>query len=545
MQRILFIIFYATWILLHNVYGTITGRKGTQFSTAESEEKILMPGVHPSVEDEYFCIGKKLHNYEQYITSFEALGNSTSIHHLLLYGCKTPYSKSGGWWKCGAICGEGGPSILYAWAKNAPPVQMPPNVGFHVGGKTPVSYIVMQIHYKHPIDKSQPGDKSGVKLKMTTKPQKFLAGIYILMRYLFTIPAHSSGVHSDVSCRYSGNSKLYPFAFRVHAHSLGRVISAYQYNDTGWHKLGKGNPQWPQAFYPINENLVIKPGDRLVARCTFDARNRNTDTHIGSTHNDEMCNFYLMYYTPATVGGSYFQCGGDNIPRLSDKLPDESDSPLPPNPLLENWATGILSSGRPASHSNAENYDILYDYYDVDKPKYDYYYDSPNFFPYPSYRKPVIPNVQRKPLIKQPLMQRPHHDNMVDHGSVEASRNRVTEKVIPEKVKTVKTVSPKYVKNWPKAGIKFGQISGIGTDSKGNVHIFHRADRIWDVNSFNSDNTLYEKTPIKNATILIFDPKGNLIKSWGSNMFYMPHGLHVDKDDNVWVTDVGSHQVKY
>lgn len=25
--------------------------------------------------------------------------------------------------------------------------------------------------------------------------------------------------------------------------------------------------------------------------------------------------------------------------------------------------------------------------------------------------------------------------------------------------------------------------------------------------------------------------------------FYMPHGLTLDKDDNIWVTDVGLHQV--
>jgi len=24
----------------------------------------------------------------------------------------------------------------------------------------------------------------------------------------------------------------------------------------------------------------------------------------------------------------------------------------------------------------------------------------------------------------------------------------------------------------------------------------------------------------------------------------MPHGLHVDKDDNVWLTDVAMHQVR-
>jgi hypothetical protein len=31
--------------------------------------------------------------------------------------------------------------------------------------------------------------------------------------------------------------------------------------------------------------------------------------------------------------------------------------------------------------------------------------------------------------------------------------------------------------------------------------------------------------------------------SWGANLFIMPHGLTVDKDNNVWVTDVGLHQV--
>ena len=28
-------------------------------------------------------------------------------------------------------------------------------------------------------------------------------------------------------------------------------------------------------------------------------------------------------------------------------------------------------------------------------------------------------------------------------------------------------------------------------------------------------------------------------------MFYLPHGLTVDHEDNVWVTDVGAHQVQY
>ena len=43
---------------------------------------------------------------------------------------------------------------------------------------------------------------------------------------------------------------------------------------------------------------------------------------------------------------------------------------------------------------------------------------------------------------------------------------------------------------------------------------------------------------IKNIdTVFKFDSKGNVVKSFGSGMFIWPHGLHVDRDGNVWVTD--------
>jgi DNA-binding beta-propeller fold protein YncE len=37
--------------------------------------------------------------------------------------------------------------------------------------------------------------------------------------------------------------------------------------------------------------------------------------------------------------------------------------------------------------------------------------------------------------------------------------------------------------------------------------------------------------------ILAFDLKGNVVKSFGSGMFIWPHGIDVDRDGNVWVTD--------
>jgi sugar lactone lactonase YvrE len=37
--------------------------------------------------------------------------------------------------------------------------------------------------------------------------------------------------------------------------------------------------------------------------------------------------------------------------------------------------------------------------------------------------------------------------------------------------------------------------------------------------------------------ILRFDESGKLVKSFGSGMIVFPHGIHVDKDGNIWMTD--------
>ena len=38
-------------------------------------------------------------------------------------------------------------------------------------------------------------------------------------------------------------------------------------------------------------------------------------------------------------------------------------------------------------------------------------------------------------------------------------------------------------------------------------------------------------------TVLKFDASGKLVKSFGAGLLIFPHGIHVDKDGNVWVTD--------
>jgi peptidylamidoglycolate lyase len=96
------------------------------------------------------------------------------------------------------------------------------------------------------------------------------------------------------------------------------------------------------------------------------------------------------------------------------------------------------------------------------------------------------------------------------------------------------------VKNWLQlpANFKLGNPTGISIDTNQNIVIFCRAGREWSLFSSMPDK------PIKSKTILIVDKdNGKLIESWGDNLFIMPHGLTVDNENNIWVTDVGLNQI--
>ncbi len=102
-----------------------------------------------------------------------------------------------------------------------------------------------------------------------------------------------------------------------------------------------------------------------------------------------------------------------------------------------------------------------------------------------------------------------------------------------------KTASAYHVVHgWPVLpdGYVLGQVSGVGVDSHNHVFVFHRAHHSW----MEKKN----KELIDAPTILCFDGgTGKLVASWGADRFLVPHGLRVDGDDNIWVTDVGLHQV--
>lgn len=99
---------------------------------------------------------------------------------------------------------------------------------------------------------------------------------------------------------------------------------------------------------------------------------------------------------------------------------------------------------------------------------------------------------------------------------------------------------------WPTSSRKLGIVSAVCFDEPDMVVVFHRADHVWLANTYDQNNVYRPRDlgPIAENTIVAFDRNtGAVAYEWGKNLFYMPHGLTIDHSGNVWVTDVGLHQV--
>jgi peptidylamidoglycolate lyase len=93
------------------------------------------------------------------------------------------------------------------------------------------------------------------------------------------------------------------------------------------------------------------------------------------------------------------------------------------------------------------------------------------------------------------------------------------------------------VKNWPALppDVQFGEVAGVDVDAQGHVFVFHRPGRGFEP----AATELLEKP----AVFEIDAATGTLVAAWGAKAFLVPHGITVDDHGNIWLTDVGLHQV--
>ncbi|XP_077719322.1 peptidyl-glycine alpha-amidating monooxygenase isoform X7 [Canis aureus] len=434
---------------------------------------IHMPGVTPKQSDTYLCMSVRLPvDEEAFVIDFKPRASMDTVHHMLLFGCNMP-SSTGSYWFCDEGTCTDKANILYAWARNAPPTRLPKGVGFRVGGETGSKYFVLQVHYGDiSAFRDNHKDCSGVSLHLTRLPQPLIAGMYLMMSVDTVIPPGEKVVNSDISCHY----KKYPmhvFAYRVHTHHLGKVVSGYRVRNGQWALIGRQSPQLPQAFYPVEHPVDVSFGDILAARCVFTGEGRTEATHIGGTSSDEMCNLYIMYYMEAKHAVSFMTCTQNVAPDVFRTIPPEANIPIPVKPDM------VMMHGHHKETENKEKTSLL-----------------------------------QQPKGEEEMLEQDFH--------VEEALD------------------------WPGVYLLPGQVSGVALDAKNNLVIFHRGDHVWDGNSFDSMFVYQQRGlgPIEEDTILVIDPNNAaVLQSSGKNLFYLPHGLSVDKDGNYWVTDVALHQV--
>jgi DNA-binding beta-propeller fold protein YncE len=80
------------------------------------------------------------------------------------------------------------------------------------------------------------------------------------------------------------------------------------------------------------------------------------------------------------------------------------------------------------------------------------------------------------------------------------------------------------VENWAQlpAGTKWTMMTAVDLDAQGTLYVLQRGEP---------------------AKVMVFDPAGKLLRTWGEGMFPSAHGLRVDAAGNVWVTDRKLQQV--
>lgn len=78
--------------------------------------------------------------------------------------------------------------------------------------------------------------------------------------------------------------------------------------------------------------------------------------------------------------------------------------------------------------------------------------------------------------------------------------------------------------NWAKLpeGWEFRDVAAVACDRKDRVYVFNRGEH----------------------PMIVFDREGNFLRSWGEGTFPRAHGLHIDAEDNLYLTDDGGHFVR-
>ncbi|KAH9370478.1 hypothetical protein HPB48_020562 [Haemaphysalis longicornis] len=249
---------------------------------AEARAVTFPGGMRDTENETYLCTAFHITpNKHKYVVGFEPNATMHVAHHILIYGCDVPgYQEQDSpraVWDCGEMshsnseffkgptCASGA-QIVYAWARDAPALKLPEGVGFKIGGNSGIRYLVLQVHYADTtafLTKERKTDMSGIVLNILPGDTS-LQGCDGLLGEEWQVDKHwqaQPARASDVLPRQKG-----------HQDCQGRRAGTFCARFAGL------------VVYAVSNNGISATGD------------------------DEMCNFYMMYYVDGDQILNYKDC---------------------------------------------------------------------------------------------------------------------------------------------------------------------------------------------------------------------------------------------
>lgn len=308
LANFIFFILICEFFMVSSLKLNLSTRIAESSNFIKDESLILTKTIRfknsrPRELDENRCTFLKLNQFEKaFITEIDPIADKNVAHHMTLFGCEElpefEFSYDTNTWDCSSgLSGIGYSRRLFTWALNAKGVKYPPGVGVRVGRDSRLNYLIVQVHYNKLVN--QADNLSSYKITLTTQDLPYQVGVYNIGNNGF-IPPKRKDFKFEASCVHKKSYDMVPIFYRTHAHSIIDVMSIYllKKNQLEWIELGRMSPHQPQMFYPVtNKDMIVENGDIIAARCTINSMERNSVTRTGPRHEDEMCAFYLMFYT--------------------------------------------------------------------------------------------------------------------------------------------------------------------------------------------------------------------------------------------------------
>jgi len=140
-----------------------------------------------------------------------------------------------------------------------------------------------------------------------------------------------------VNCQPEISRSIFPYAYWVHTHKLGRVVSGYKIDKRSGavQEIARWSHLWPQPVVlasstprVTDDPRPINPGDFLAAKCTYNSISETFPVKWGSRKDiDEMCDLFIFYYTESrSMKDLSITCVNQRSHLISQLLPKTADS---------------------------------------------------------------------------------------------------------------------------------------------------------------------------------------------------------------------------